>query len=148
MPVPSAVELVREPAGSLHLAVDMLLGGAAVGGGGGGGGVVTVGITLVTDRAAATVSEVVVVTAQVKEIKHLRVAVLVVRTEEVFSVQAGLTAPVAPAVVRVGVVTSAQLVTVHPLVLWSTVRLRGCGGQWRRTVNVSVWTGPGAAVHV
>jgi len=109
---------------------------------------VTVGVALVTDGTAATVGEVVVVTAVVDEVEHLRVSVLVVRTDEVFPVQTRLTAPVSPAVEGVRVVSPAQLVTVHPLVLWSAVRLRRGGGQGRRAVNVSVWTGTGATVHV
>lgn len=83
VPVPPAVELVREPSSSLQLTVNGLLWGAAVRGGGGCGGVVTIGIALVTDWSAATVSQILVVTAVVEKVEHFWIAFLIIGTEVV-----------------------------------------------------------------
>jgi len=148
VPVPPAVVFVWEPAGPRHSTVDVLLRGTAVRGGGGGGGVLTVSIAVVTLWPAGAVREVVVVTAVVGEVEHLGVSLLVIGTEVVGGVQAWLTVPVPPAVVRVGVVASSYSLAVNSLLRRGAVRLGGCGGDRVGAVNIPVRTGPVPAVHV
>ena len=148
VPVSPAVVFVREPARPHHRAVDILLRGAAVRGGGGSGGVVTVRITIVTDGPAGAVCEVLIVTPVVHQVEHLGVAVLVIGTEVMLRVQARLTVPVSPAVVRVGVVTLPYSLTVNSLLGRGAVWLGGCGGGGRRAVNIPIRTGTVPALHV
>jgi len=148
VPVSPAVVFVREPARPHHRAVDILLRGAAVRGGGGGGGVVTVRITIVTDGPPGAVCEVLIVTPVVHQVEHLGVPVLVIGAEVVLRVEARLTVPVAPAVVRVGVVALTYSITVNGLLRRSAVWFRGCGGEGGRAVNIPVRTGPVSALHV
>jgi len=148
VPVSPAVVFVWEPAGPHLLTVDVFLRWAAVRGGGGGRGVVTVTIAVVTHWPSGAVCQVLIVTAVIRQVEHLGVAVLVIGTKVVLRIQARLTVPVSPAVERVGVVTLAYSLTVDSLFRRSAVWLWSCSSEGRRTVNIPVRTRAVSALHV
>mgnify|MGYP001272734016 CR=1 FL=1 len=102
MPVAAAVVGVRVPASPQLPAVDLLVLGGAVGGQ--SGGRLAVVVALIADRPPVTLDVVPVVAAIVDCAIHLRIALLVIRTQNVLRAATLDAVPVLAAVVGVRVV--------------------------------------------
>ena len=103
VPVAAAVVGVRVPASPQLPAVYLLVLGGAVGGQ--GGGRLAVVVTLIADRSPVTLDVVPVVAAIVDCAVHLRIALLVIRTQNVLRAATLDAVPVLAAVVGVRVVS-------------------------------------------
>lgn len=112
-----------------------------------GGWFVAVLVTLVTDRPIPALSVLKIVAAFVCQVKHLRVAILIIRTEEVLGLCLFVEAmPVPPAVVLVGEPSGTHVLAAYPLVIRGAVWGNSWGGltvlialvAYRSSVTLSV----------
>jgi len=112
-----------------------------------GGWFVAVLVTLVTDRPIPALSVLKIVAAFVCRVKHFRVAILIIRAEEVLGLCLFVEAmPVPPAVVLVGEPSGANVLAAYPLVIRGAVWRNSWGGftvlialvAYRSSITLSV----------
>jgi len=112
-----------------------------------GGWFVAVLVTLVTDRPIPALSVLKIVAAFVCRVKHFRVAILIIRAEEVLGLCLFVEAmPVPPAVVLVGEPSGTHVLAAYPLVIRGAVWGNSWGGltvlialvAYRSSVTLSV----------
>jgi len=145
VPILPAVEQVRMPPSSKVLAADPLLRGRAVRLG--GWRVLAVVVALVADGPPIALGLLGVVAAHVDGVKHLRVAILIIRADKVSRLTARNTVPVFSAIELIRKVAVTDSSAVYLVVRRGAV-LGGAGRGGRRGTMDRVITGPVSAVHI